>query len=111
MSDLGLAVRPLEDGDYAFICGSWAQSNRKPPGTLRMGGEKAWLSNQRALANALLRTHGASVLVVAEHPSTILGWACGGPGYVVAAYWRPELHGSIAEEWIRRTLDAARGGK
>lgn len=106
---LPLSLRPMREGDVAYVVSTWAQSLDAPYWMAR----DAYRSNMRRSASAIIG-HAARVVVLcsSDHESTILGWACGDDGVVHYAYVRPALRsGAAGRAWVEKLIAAARGDR
>lgn len=66
----GLAMRPMQSEDRAFVASTWVRSYRDA------SLPKAFLTGHSRVVDSLLSRVGATVLCAADEPSTLHGWAC-----------------------------------
>jgi GNAT superfamily N-acetyltransferase len=64
------------DSDRAFLAATWTRSYRSSPWAKRIDPE-VYYANHANIVNRLLDTEGVVVLCPEEHPTLILGFACG----------------------------------
>lgn len=97
-----VVLRPLREGDLAFVVSTWVQTLAVQPWA---GSRAAYLSAMRRSALHMARAARVLVLASSEHDATILGWVCGDVGVVHHAYFRPELlRNGAGRAWVDNAI-------